>query len=249
MVCTDDVLLKRRADDLMAQNALRRKPQFLGFLDERQKFLLTEYFASMRFTDYRFYGGHADALRCFLGIDIYTDPQDDAFPITMLEVTFRRQDILAHRDFLGSLMAQGITRESVGDILVTEGKAALFLEQSVAAFVLSQVRKIGRVGVKIKTADRLTIETTEKFELLEGTVPSLRLDCIASLCTGLSREKTKLLLTEKQVRFNYQVCQNPSQAVRQGDQISIRSYGKFILDTVGALTKKGRCHIILKHYI
>lgn len=249
MQMSDDGFLKSRADDLIELSRIRRRPQFLGFLDERQVFLLTAYLDHVHCMDYRFYGGYDSAVRCFLGIDYYGSPEPDAFPVTMVEFTFRRQDELSHRDFLGALMAFGIARECIGDILVSQGKAVVFLEQNIADFVLSQVQKIGRVGVKSKTVAELTLPVSEKFELLEGTVPSLRLDCITGLCTGLSRERTKALLVEKQVRLNYQICQNPSASVEENDKISIRGYGKFVLNTVGDFTKKGRRHVAIKHYI
>ena len=46
---------------------------------------------------------------------------EESFPITALEFTYREQDDLRHRDFLGSLMAMGIRRDTLGDILT--GKA------------------------------------------------------------------------------------------------------------------------------
>ena len=55
--------------------------------------------------------------------------------------------MLSHRDILGSLMALGIKRETVGDILIEEGRAVVFVCGDVKEYILNQVEKIGRVGV------------------------------------------------------------------------------------------------------
>ena len=48
---------------------------------------------------------------------------------------------------------------------------------------------------------------------------------------------------------NYIEDTNISDKVSQDDIISIRKYGKFILDDVNGLTKKGRQKIKIKQYI
>lgn len=246
----DEAALQRRADDLIELNALRRKPQFIGFLDERQVYQLRAYFQRTGFEGCRFYGGYPEASRCFLGVDVWQDEiGDGAFPFVLISFSFRRQDVLTHRDFLGALMALGVKRECVGDILVAKGQAAVFADRNVADYIITQVRKIGRVGVKAQLTDKLTVSAEEKFRLIEGTVPSLRLDCVVSLATGLSREKTRALLAEKLVSYRYQVCQNPSEQLEEGEIFSVRGYGKFVLNTVGSFTKKGRIHITIKHFI
>ena len=69
--------------------------------------------------------------------------------MTGLTVKFRRQDALSHRDFMGSFLAQGVVRASLGDILAEEGRAVLFVKTELAPHFLSQIDKIGRVGVQI----------------------------------------------------------------------------------------------------
>ena len=75
------------------------------------------------------------------------------FPICGIEFSFRKCDRLTHRDFLGSLMSLGIERETVGDILVEDGRAVVFVKAELSDYVKSQISKVGRVGVKVDDAD------------------------------------------------------------------------------------------------
>lgn len=249
MAGMEDHLLLERAEDLRSLNLVRHKPQFMGFLDERQQFLLHGHFQKNGFTDYLFYGGYEGASRCFLAVDVYNPPEAAQWPIDIAAFSFRTQDVLTHRDFLGALMAQGIKRESIGDILVTAGKANVFLDQNVIGFVLAQVEKIGRIGVRAAVAEACTVVPVQDFRILEGTVSALRLDCLVSMCTGLSREKAKQLLLAKQVSYQYQTCQDAACLVREGAILSIRGYGKFLIDKVGGSTRKGRLFLTVKQYI
>ena len=62
---------------------------------------------------------------------------------------YRPCDVLTHRDFLGSFLAAGITRSAMGDILVGEGRSVLFVKDEVSGFLIEQISKIGRVGVRL----------------------------------------------------------------------------------------------------
>lgn len=249
MALSENDQITKRIDDLISQNLSRFKPQFLGFLDEHQVQLARDYLVLLRNGNFRFFGGTDGAERCYLGIDAFSEIADNDFPITALAFSYRKQDLLSHRDFLGSLMGLGITRESVGDILVSEGKTIIFVSEKTGNFVLSQLQKVGRVGVKIKQVENSDVAIQKKFEIVQGTVASLRLDCIVSLICATGRKESKDLILGKTVSLNHQICQNIAKDILQGDKISVRGYGKFILEEIGNPTKKGRIHIKIKHLI
>ena len=69
--------------------------------------------------------------------------------MTALRCTYRKEDTLTHRDFLGSLMAQGVTREKLGDILVSEGSCDLIVSRDIAPYLLQNVTSAGRVKLSV----------------------------------------------------------------------------------------------------
>lgn len=242
-----DKQLFRRLDDLIRLCGVRAKPQFYGFLDERQRELVREYVRSAP-VFCTFFGGYETAERTFVCVSETMD-EGVEFPLAALEFTFRKADVLTHRDFLGALMSLGIKRESVGDILTEEGRALVFLEEAVCAFVLPQLTKIGRVGVKVKKTDEFQLPKQGEIEIVQGIVSSIRLDTVVNVMTHLSREKSKQLIMAGLVKHNFEFCDNPSKPVASGDRISARGYGKFTLASVGSPTKKGKYHIVLHKHI
>ena len=56
------------------------------------------------------------------------------------------------------------------------------------------------------------------------------------------------MFREKHISLNGRLYQNPSYNLKPGDIISIKGYGKYIFDSVGNETRKGRTYINLKKY-
>lgn len=94
----------------------------------------------------------------------FDEPSTSMFPICGIEFSFRKCDRLTHRDFLGSLMSLGIERETVGDILVEDGRAVVFVKAELSDYVKSQISKVGRVGVKVDDADLSKLPQEEEWK-------------------------------------------------------------------------------------
>ncbi|MGN1433856.1 MAG: RNA-binding protein [Ruminococcus sp.] len=241
-----DELFCSKLDDVANLCYTRQKPYFLPFLSERRQALAEKYLKSIYFENFCFFGGYDKSERKMLAM-CYDDSEPE-FPISALEFRYRNCDKLTHRDFLGALMSLGIERETVGDILVEDGKTVVFIKSELKDYIFSQISKIGNVGVKIYDADLTKLPKgrgTEEFSLV---VSSLRLDNIVAAVTGLSREKTKSLILTGNVSLNYIQTMNISQSTNVGDVLIIRGKGKYILNAVMGETKKGRIRISLIHY-
>ena len=63
----------------------------------------------------------------------------------MVRASFYEEDSLTHRDILGSLMALGVTRETLGDILVFPRWADVLATAPAAELLLSEWTAAGRV--------------------------------------------------------------------------------------------------------
>ena len=152
-------------------------------------------------------------------------------------------------DFLGSFMGMRLKREAVGDIVVSEGIAQAFVTQVAARLITSETVKIGRVGVKI-TGDRpFELEQAQQYKEISGTVASLRLDCVVAMAANISREKSAALIRSDKVEVNHFLPSGISHELREGDVLSIRGSGRFILSGIGGETKKCRVHINLRKFI
>ena len=244
----DDKLTADRVLELVRAAESKYISKFTFFLDEHQRTLSEKVLASVCFKDYMFFGGYEGASRTVLGTAApYTELGKADFPISAFTFTYRPADRLTHRDFLGCLMSLGIERSTVGDILVTEGKTALFVSRSVSVPV-SGITKVGRVGVKVSEGYDESVIPVQEFVPTEGTVSSLRLDCVLSLALRISREKAAALIRKSGAEVNYTGVFSCDARLEQGDVFSVRGFGKFRVEEIGAQTAKGRFRIKINKY-
>lgn len=247
---SDDKLLIRKIIDYIRISENNYMIKFSFFLDERQTEIIKRYLTSIKYETYNFSGGYEKAKRQVLMIfSDYYENDSLKFPIKAVEFTYRKQDKLSHRDFLGLLMSFQIKRDLIGDIIVSDGKTIVFLYDTIADFVVENTNKVGNIGVQTCIASDLSLIIEDKFESLNGSVASLRLDCVASLATGLSRAKTTLVIKSLGIDINYINIKDTSYNLKVGDTFSIRGYGKFILESENGVSKKGKKYITIKKFI
>lgn len=245
----DNALLLAMIDDAMNAAALKNCPKFCGFLSDIEVSAVKTYVGPQKFCDkfrgeakYCFFGGYDGAERLFFAaLPDWAESSDDVqFPITAVKFTHKIDFTLAHKDYLGALMSLGIERDRVGDIIVSDGGAIVFLHDSIADYAVSQIDKIGKVGVKSEIISPENVLIEQKFSEISGSIASARLDCVVSSLARCARGAANELIAAKTVFVNGIECTDNSKRVSDGDVITIRRKGKFIIDSLGDKTKKGR---------
>ncbi len=216
-------------------------------MSERKQYLALQYLKSVCFENFMFFGGFENSERKMLGL-FFDETDSSAFPIAALEFTFRSCDKLTHRNFLGALMSLGIERETVGDILVEDGRCVVFVKSELKDYIASQIFKIGNVGVKLKDADLSKLPAGRGVTELSYIVSSLRLDNIVAAVCRLSREKTRELILSGSVCVNYSEVKNVSYILKPDNVFTIRGKGKFVLSAVLGTTGKGRLRISVIYF-
>ena len=110
----DDRLFLSHIQDALNIASVRDIPKFVGFIDERQRAVVTQYIIRHKIDRYSFWGGYESAKRVFFcALSSYAQSEDySIFPIVPITFTYRKSDVLSHRDFLGSLMALNIKPRS-----------------------------------------------------------------------------------------------------------------------------------------
>lgn len=238
---------------LMDQLAIAQKKyiaRFTGFLDMNETSVARRVLVGQRHDEYMFSAGYPDGERVMLGVFAPGDtPEESDFPIVPITFRFREEDMPGHRDFLGSILALGIKRETIGDILIGGGIAVLFTTTAVAPVIMSELTKIGRYGVKTSVGLPDELPAQHSYEDRQLSVSSLRLDCVIAAMLGLSREKATQTIRSQLVSVNGVAVAEISSAVRDGDIISVRGFGKFLFVQVLSVTKKDRLRILCKRYI
>jgi len=236
----------KRLEDLSRAETV---PRFSDFLTQRQVDIALSYAEQAGRDNMMLYGGYPEAERKMLGVfPSYIEPSAEDFPLGAVTVSYREDSDISHRDILGSCMGLLITRESIGDIIVNDGGAVLFATQHIVGLIVGELVKIGRVGVRCEFRAGGEIHRNDSFDHLRGTVKSLRIDSLVSLLANTSREKGAVLIKADKVQKNHVSMYSVSAQFEAGDVITIRGYGKFVVDNIGNLTKKGRFPVEYKKY-
>ena len=175
----------------------------------------------------------------------------DEIGITAVRIRGSGFRSLGHRDFMGGILSCGIDRSVVGDIAVmSESEAVVFVKSKIAPFIVSELTKIGRDGVKTEIADiRPDFLIPRRYEDMSLVVASPRLDGVVKAITGKSREISAEMVRSGLVELSYVQTDNVSADVREGDILSIRGFGKYVIGKTEGTTKSGRVRIGIKKYL
>ncbi|MDD6284687.1 MAG: YlmH/Sll1252 family protein [Firmicutes bacterium] len=250
MLSDEDKLIVARVQDAVRSASERYVSRFIGFLDEHKLSLAIDTAQAEGYRNFISWGGYPLANRCIFGVFApYDEPSVDGMPICAVRAEYRKSASLSHRDFLGSLMSVGIKRESVGDILVGEGSTVIFLHRDICEYVLRELTKVGGEGVRLSVVDGADIDYQPRFQDIRDTLASARADCVVASLARLSRTAAAELIGDGAVFINHAECSRTADSVCDGDTVSIRGCGKFIIDSIGGQTRKGRIILSARKYI
>ena len=174
------------------------------------------------------------------------------FPISIVciePILKKFSDEFTHRDFLGSIMNLGIKRETIGDILVMDRFAYVFVDEKIADYIVENLKKVRHTHMKVTRIEALPVEFEAKRNVCKILVSSLRLDVVIAGKYNISRNQALELFRSKKVFLNERLCENNSYIVKQDDIISVRGYGKMVFKEISGETKKGRVYIQVEEYV
>lgn len=229
---------------------LSRRAEFSGrtvFSDFLGLAELSELKSMKLFPKPHFWGGFSESERV---VAAFGECENEDFPICIVgikPVNRKFADELSHRDFLGSLMALGIKRDVIGDIIVSENCGYVFCLENIAEYITENLKEVKHMTVKCEICLELPSFAVPVPESSEYIVSSLRLDVLVSAVFKLSRSSAAELFAKEKVFVNG-VLKNASYTVSNGDSITVRGLGKFVF--VGELrrTKKDKAVAQMKIY-
>ena len=202
-----------------------------------------------RFTEisYREMGGLIEAERKIILIyPDYLQWDNMDLPIVSLKIE-GLVDKLSHRDFLGGILNLGINREKIGDILIHEDYVQVVVKNEISSFILVNLERVGKEKVKVK---QILLEDLSPGKIfykdISTTVPSLRLDALISGGWNLSRNESQKLVESGKVKVNWEPIERVFEDIKEGDMISVKGYGRFLLNLIEGVSKKGRKKVKLR---
>lgn len=230
-------------------------------LEEQSYFL--EFFKKQKSdSNFFLYGGYENSERQILlflpdyfSIDTQSELYDffsknsDINPVSLLHFGKDSFSVATHRDYLGALMALGIKREMIGDIIVKDDSAQIYAVSKISDYILENLKSAGRATLhgKYISIDSKS-EQVNRFEEKHITVSSLRLDNIISGCYNLSRGNASQSIENGLIYVNNELKIKPDFKVNENDKIVYRGKGKIILSQVLGKSKKDKFRVLINYY-
>ena len=248
-------VLLARILDRQQRAEQRGVPTHTGFLSPAEQAVSADLLMAAAPGQGILFGGYPDAERklwAFLPnwLDEETWRAGEDCPVRALAVSVPPMAELSHRDYLGSLMGLGITREKIGDILLTEGGAQVMVLGETLPILLSQWEKTGRYPVTLTPLplDRVTPVPGE-VKKVRATAASLRLDAVLAAGFSLSRSRAGELIRAGRVMVDHWPCEKTDRTVEPPAVLTCRGLGKCVLTDAGGTSRRGRIVLEFDRYI
>lgn len=249
----EERLLLSRALDQITLADTRNITTHTGFLSPAEAISVEQLLEQSVPVNHVFVGGYdgAERRRCVF-LPSWQEAEDIELSelVCAVRASWFAQHTLTHRDFLGSLMGLGIKRETIGDILVSEGSCDILLSPELQFFVTENLEYAGHEKLKVETLSLDNLHFPQpKIKVVKDTVPSLRLDAVAAAGFNISRSKLTDYIHSGKVTVNWQTVTRSDFTIAEGDLLACRGLGKCRLAEVGRVSRKGRLNITVERFI
>lgn len=248
----EELLLKNRLVELAKNAYYKGLIHYTGFLNLNDQNILFQSIREMEAVKISSWGGYELAERKMFAFEPKECYEEKQYPLCAIKVEVinrKFSDELTHRDYLGAILNLGIDRSKIGDILVEFPKAYVFCEEKIAGFLVDSLMKVKHTQVRVTLEEPGQVDITPKFQEIEGSVSSLRLDALLPVALKGSRSRLSGLIAGEKVYVNGRLVTSSSYIVKEEDVVSVRGFGKFIFKEIVTETKKGRFYILIYKYV
>jgi RNA-binding protein YlmH len=249
----EEALLEKRLLDLSSQSFGQGRYTFTNFLDLYEQSVFLSLKHQLGGTGWQLFGGYEGAERKMLRFGSAEElGYEQDYPMSLLRVSvqggkFARK--LSHRDYLGALMHLGIERNLIGDILVMDEEAYVFIKDSIGPFLMQEWMRVGKDIITIQEIPLQEFDYEPKWEEIKGFTPSFRADVMVGFFCRTSRKESSDLIKAQKVFLNGALVKSNSDLLKEGDILTVRGYGKAVFSEVTGQSKKGRYAVCMKKYI
>lgn len=245
----DVQLLKRRFEELSERSYNKGIWVYSDFLTGAQQSVLLTMRLPSRVTLDGGYDGAERRIACFGSEDDCGYSSAPDFVCIKIEpIAQKFADELTHRDFFGSVMALGLKREVLGDIIVFENCGYLFCKDEISGYICENLTSVKRTTVSCTEVAAPPVQSVALPDVSEIIVASERLDALVAAVYGFSRSVSKELIEQGRVSVNSVAAMGADAQLVQGDIVSVRGSGRFIFEGILRQTKKGRQRAAVRVY-
>lgn len=221
---------------------------FFDFYDPAQQKGITQELRGFQDLNYEFFGGHNLCERKMLCIYSGKPDRDISWPIAICQSKIDFE--VDHRMILGSIMHLGLSRDTIGDIIIKDQLIQIVAKEHITRIITMNIEKLNNRKVTFEVDDISNLDINEQsFKIEYLTISSFRLDAVISAAYGISRETATDIIKKRGVKINHEEKTKSSQMAKIGDLFSVKGKGRFLLDEFTGTTKKEKNKIIIKKYM
>ncbi|MEN6327057.1 MAG: YlmH/Sll1252 family protein [Syntrophomonas sp.] len=220
------------------------------FMDLRQQELARAVAVSDSGINWHLNGGYDEAERKRLLVSPEWEADIDT-RIAYLRISHKKfkDQSIGHRDYLGAVLNLGIKREKLGDIVVQNDIAFLIMDIDLVDFICQQLSRVKHSSVLVeKIKKEEFIFTPPELTIVQLTLASLRLDAAIAGAFNLSRSGVENMIGAGNVKLNQMEIYKSFAPVKNGDLISVQGLGRFRLEEIGGLSRKGRYRVQISRW-
>lgn len=168
-------------------------------------------------------------------------PKDPGVVAFLIKIS-KQYGHITHQNILGTILSLGCSITSIGDILPKQ--QILIVTKEIAPFIKQEFTSLQGVPITLEEYHG-DIKDEKEVEHHSISVESLRLDLVVGKLMKSSRKQAELWIQSGFVKVNQIVIEKQTVTLKEQDIISIRKYGRFIVEDTQDRSRKGK--IILKY--
>lgn len=199
--------------------------------------------------DYMEIAGEEELLDYFL-------KNPDECPLVLLDMKIRGGQSrtggrgLTHRDYLGSLLGEGIRRDKLGDILVRPDGAQAVVTREMGEYLTMHYGKAANVSLDVQVLPINAADTAiHRLDTVQFTVASPRLDSVIAGVFHLSRKEAAQAIGRGLVFVDEREVLKPDHGLKGGEKLVLRGKGKAIYQGISGTSKKGKIYVTLEKFV
>lgn len=227
--------------DWVGQVENQYAPYLTPFFNPRQLFIVESIVGQYDDIQLTMFGGYegAEQQRVFIHPP-YFEPQPEDFDIALIEINYPTKFAeLSHGQIMGTILGAGIVRETLGDILTDGERWQFFIDKKLENYLFMNMNQVGRTNIQLeKFPLEEVIQSTDKWEVEEIIVSSLRIDVVLAGALNISRNRTKTMINDRRIKLNWVELDRVDLEVEEYDLISVRGFGRIQIRKQIGTTRK-----------
>lgn len=236
----EEEFLKKRFSELSDISYFKNITSFTDFLNLHEQDIFESVKKTLVNNNYIIYGGYEEAER---KVVIFNPSQNHNEIISCLKISVTNKKFVSlpsHRDYLGAILGIGLERSLIGDIILDDYNAYVYVLSKSVNIIKDSLEGVGKARVKVEQVFDTDSICRNLGIVKNGIVASERIDSVIAEVFKISRTKSSEFINSSKVFCNGKLIENSSYKLSDDIIVSVRGLGRFKYKGIVKETRKER---------